>query len=248
MLVISGEPVPPAAALVWAATGGFIGALGLGTFYLALSRGTMGLVAPLTALIAATIPALIGLARGEDTGPLTLLGMGAALAAVVFISLPDERLGRPKLAAYRGSRALEWLLIALSGLSFAAFFLFIDRAHGDGAEVWWPLLMIKLGGVAAAVVIVMVLAPLGRASLVRIGRAGWLMGTVAGTADLGGNLLFIMATGEGTLAVVVVLSSLYPVITAILARILLHERLGPVRLFGVACAVAGVMLIGVGAL
>ena len=70
------------------------------------------------------------------------------------------------------------------------------------------------------------------------------MGCVAGIGDLGGNLFFVLASDEGELAVVIVLTSLYPVVTAILARIFLHERLSPLRLLGVALAITGVILIG----
>jgi len=72
------------------------------------------------------------------------------------------------------------------------------------------------------------------------------MGAIAGIGDLGGNLFFVLASDEGELAIVIVLTSLYPVGTAILARIFLHERLSPVRMAGVAMAVLGVVLIGIG--
>ena len=248
LLLVSAEAMPGNEALLWAALAGASGAAGLGFFYQALARGTMGLVAPLTALIAATIPALIGIASGDEVGPLILLGMGAALAAVVLISLPDRRLGQPLLPSYRGSRAREWLLIIGGGLGFAGFFLAIDASHHAGGAVWWPLFMVKLAGFAGVTAAGLVLLPLGRAGAIRIGVAALLMGSLAGLGDLGGNLFFVLASGEGELAVVVVLASLYPVTTAVLARFFLHERLGRLRLAGVALAVAGVVLIGVGSL
>lgn len=246
LLALSSEPMPGADALVWAGLAGASGALGLGAFYLALSRGTMGLVAPLTALLAATIPAVVGIATGEVVGPVVLAGMGAALAAVVLISLPDTRPGSPALVMLRGARMREWLLIGLAGLGFAAFFLGIDASHAAGGAVWWPLLLIKLAGTATIVVAAVALVPLGRLPAIRPARAALLMGSLAGLGDLGGNLFFVLASGEGDLAVVVVLASLYPVSTAILARLFLHERLGPIRMAGVGLAVAGVVLIGVG--
>jgi drug/metabolite transporter (DMT)-like permease len=72
------------------------------------------------------------------------------------------------------------------------------------------------------------------------------MGVLAGMGDLGGNLFFVLASGVGELAVVVVLSSLYPVGTVLLARVILHERLGAVRIAGIALAIGGVVLIGFG--
>jgi len=110
--------------------------------------------------------------------------------------------------------------------------------------VWWPLFMVKLAGVLAVLVATAVLLPTGRVPAVRLGLAALLMGCVAGIGDLGGNLFFVLASDEGELAVVIVLTSLYPVVTAILARVYLHERLSPLRLLGVALAIGGVILIG----
>ena len=104
LLLVSAEPMPSQEALAWAAAAGVVGVLGMAFFYLALSRGTMGLVAPLTALLAAAIPASVGLLGGDDTGLLDLAGMVAALVAVVLISLPDRRLGAPVLPTFHGSR------------------------------------------------------------------------------------------------------------------------------------------------
>ncbi|MBA3852489.1 MAG: EamA family transporter, partial [Chloroflexi bacterium] len=68
----------------------------------------------------------------------------------------------------------------------------------------------------------------------------------SGLGDLGGNLFFLLANAAGSLAVAVVLSSLYPVVTALLARVFLHERLSRLRLLGVSAAIGGVLLIAVG--
>jgi drug/metabolite transporter (DMT)-like permease len=248
LLALGQEPMPGAEALGLAALGGALGSLGLGCFYLALSRGTMGLVAPLTALIAATVPAVVGIASGAHVPLLTGVGMAVALIAVVLIALPDRRLGRPVLATLHRSRRWEWALIVLAGLGFAGFFMAVDRSNAAGGEVWWTLAMVKVAGVAAVGLAGLVIVGVGRAPPVRARRAGLLVASLAGVGDLGGNLFFVLASGVGDLAVVVVLSSLYPVSTAILARIFVHERLGPIRLVGVALAVTGVALISVGSL
>jgi len=248
LLVVSGEPRPGDEALAWAAAAGVSGALGLAFFYLALSRGTMGLVAPLTALLGAAIPALVGLLGGDSASPLILAGMASALAAVVLISLPDRRLGSPVLPTYHGSRRREWLLILVASLGFAGFFLGVDASHEAGGQVWWPLFMVKLAGLASVIVATLLLRSLGRLPPMRAGSAALIVGSAAGVGDFGGNLFFVLASGSGELAVAVVLSSLYPVVTALLARLVLHERLGGIRLVGVALAILGVALIGVGSL
>ena len=243
LLLLSGEPRPGTEALVWGAAAGIAGAFGIGCFYLALSRGTMGLVAPTAALLAAAWPATIVLLTGGSVGTLGLLGMAAALISIVLISMPDQRLGTPVMPTYHGSRRAEWLLILGAALGFGSFFLLIDASHDAGGGVWWPLFMVKVGGVVAVVVAALVLMPLGRFPGIKLGAATLLVGGIAGIGDLGGNLFFVLASDEGELALVIVLTSLYPVVTAILARLFLHERLSPLRLAGVAMAVVGVVLI-----
>lgn len=244
LLLLSGERAPSAEALGWGAAAGIAGAFGLGSFYLALSRGTMGLVAPASALLAAAWPAAFVLLRGDSVSGLALVGMAVALVAIVLISVPDRRLGTPVIPTYHGSRRGEWLLILGAALGFGGFFLFIDASHAAGGAVWWPLFMVKLAGVLAVVAAALVLAPLGRFPGIELGAAALLVGAVAGIGDLGGNLFFVLASDGGELAVVIVLTSLYPVVTALLARIFLHERLSPLRLLGVALAIIGVVLIG----
>jgi uncharacterized membrane protein len=246
LLTLSAEARPGAEALGWSAVAGVSGASGLFAFYLALSRGAMGLVAPLTALIAAAIPAMVGLVRGDGATVLVLVGMVMALVAVVVISLPGRSVGAAGLPQGRGARLREWLLIILAGLGFAGFFLAIDASHHAGGAVWWPLFAVKVGGTGVALSVVIVLLVLRRAPPLRIGLAALMMAALSGVGDLGGNLFFVMASDIGDLAVVVVLSSLYPVGTAIMARVFLHERLGRVRLAGVGLAIGAVALIGFG--
>jgi drug/metabolite transporter (DMT)-like permease len=248
LLLASGEPMPGQEALLWGAAAGISGSVGLGAFYLALSRGTMGLVAPLTALVAAAVPAVVGIAGGDAIGILGSAGIASALAAVVLLSLPDRRLGSPVLPRYHGSRARETLLIIIGGLGFSGFFLAIDASHAAGGAIWWPLAAVKLAGATSALLAGVVLSLLSRAPAPRIGRAALLMGALAGAGDLGGNLFFVLASAAGPLSVVVVISSLYPVSTGLLARVFLRERLGPLRLAGVALAIVGVALIGLGSL
>jgi drug/metabolite transporter (DMT)-like permease len=246
LLIVSREALPAGEALAWGAAAGVSGAFGIGCFYLALSRGTMGLVAPVTALLAAAWPAAIVMLTGGSVGTLALVGMAAAHASVVVISLPDRRGGTPTQATDHGSRRREWLLILGASLGFGGFFLLINASHDAGGAIWWPLFMVKLGGVLTVVLAALVLTPLGRFPGIKLGRAVLLVGAVAGVGDLGGNLFFLLASAEGELAIVIVLTSLYPIVTAIMARLFLHERLSPVRLLGVAAAVLGVTLIGLG--
>jgi drug/metabolite transporter (DMT)-like permease len=262
LLSTSREALPPAEALGWAVAAGLSGIVGLGAYYQALSRGTMGLIAPLAALIGAALPALVAILTGEDIGPLRLTGVSLGLVAVVLISLPGGE------ATARDRRAVridlhELPLVAVSGIGFAGFYLCLDRAAAVGGETWWPLLGVRSAGLAVMLLAVgyLLLRPGPEAPRRRAGR---LFGTsrmralsaglisvlplflVAGLGDLGGNAFFVLANAADALSVAVVLSSLYPVITMLLAGAFLHERLRRHQLAGVGVAVLAVALIAVG--
>jgi drug/metabolite transporter (DMT)-like permease len=252
VIVVRAEPFPDPAFVVWAAAAGVSGVLGLSAFYLALSRGTMGLVAPLTALVGAAVPAVVGIAAGQVPGPVLSIGMIVALAAVAVISLPEgaER-SLPTRASLRawlgGAPALELGLVLVAGLGFAGFFLASDRARVVGGGVWWPLLVVRAAGLTTAWIGIAVLLASGKLRSIRIRRSVLPVTALAGAGDTGGNFFFLLASAQGSLPVAVVLSSLYPVQTTLLARVLLHERLGRQRIAGVALAVLGVVLISLGA-
>ncbi len=180
LLALSSEPMPSNEALAWGAAAGVSGAFGLGSFYLALSRGTMGLVAPAAALLSAAWPAAFALLTGDAVSALALAGMGIALVSIVLISLPDRRVGTPVMPTYHGSRRNEWLLILGAALGFGGFFLFIDASHAAGGAVWWPLFTVKLAGVMAVVAAALVLAPLGRFPGIEVGAAALLVACIAG--------------------------------------------------------------------
>lgn len=262
LLGFSGEQAPPAEPILWAAGAGLCGVVGLGAFYRALARGTMGLIAPLAALLGAGLPALVGLIGGEPLGSLRLAGIGIALVAVVLISLPGGETSPAERSAVRIDIA-DLPLVLLSGLGFAGFYLFLDRAVAAGGEIWWSLLVVRLVGLAVVLGFFgWALARLGEGSLRR--RTGQVLGVgklraasisalaiaplfaLAGAGDLGGNAFFVLANERDSLPVAVVLSSLYPVVTTVLAAVLLRERLRPVQLGGIGLAVIGVALISGG--
>lgn len=257
ILLISGEPPGTSESLVWAAIAGTSGVFGLAFFYFALGRGTMGIVAPLAALIGAGVPVLLYIYNGESVSPARLAGIGLALVAVLLISMPS-------LSAKAGERAgiridlAELPLVVLSGLGFAGFFIFIDRAT-RGGEMWWPLMVVRICGVA--LVIAGIAYGVWRHSgawrarfeqtvgLDRFRASGrTLVGTIplfaiSGAGDMGGNAFFVLARGSDSFSVAVVLASLYPVVTTLLAAFLLRERLRPVQLAGVALATLSVPLL-----
>lgn len=248
LVPFAGEALPTGEGFAWAAAAGICGVAGVGCLYLALSGGTMGIVAPATGLIAAAIPAGIGILAGDPVGPLLLLGMAVALAAVVIISLPEGPTGPLRDAPPARPRLAEWGLILGAGLGFAGFYVLADTAHEAGSGTVWTLLGVRLASTAVALGLVAVPLLARRPVGMRVSRRVVGLTFLTGVGDTGGNLFYIASTAVGALSVTVVLASLYPVSTALWARIILHERLTRTRLAGVALALTGAVLISAGSL
>ena len=258
ILVFTAEPISSSDSLVWAAFAGVSGVAGLFFFYLALARGTMGIVAPLAALIGAGLPVLLAIVGGESVALPRLLGIALALVAVVLISLPARSRGASERRAVKLDIA-ELPIVLLSGLGFAGFFIGIDRATSSGG-MWWPLTVVRVCGIAMVVGGIAFAAWRLGAGTWR-GRFGNVLGVdrfrasgrtfvgalplflIAGAGDMGGNAFFVLARGADAFSVAVVLASLYPIVTTVLAAIVLHERLRPVQLAGVALATLSVPLL-----
>ena len=193
------------------------------------------------------MPVLVSVARGNPIHPVAMLGMLLALVAVVAVAMPaaGDASATGRHPAPR-ERLLEWGLAAVAGIGFAAYFLGVDRAYSDGAGTWWTLLMARGAGFVVVTAFIVALAATHRLPSFRGASGAAPVLTLSAVGDLGGNLFYVLALGQTTLAVAVVLSSLYPVMTALLARTFLGERLTRTALVGVALAIAGVVLIGVG--
>ncbi|HEY7023983.1 MAG TPA: EamA family transporter [Candidatus Limnocylindrales bacterium] len=258
LAIAAGEPVSSTNSIAWSALAGACGVAGLGAFYYALSRGTMGVVAPLSALIGAGLPVLVGVISGEAIDGGRGAGMALALTAVVLISLPGgERTSDERRLVRIDVHQLPSVLIA--GLGFGLFFVFLSHATTNG-ETWWPIVIVRVVGFVITISAVLVVAararertwkrrldvtlglPRLRARAVPLGVAVPVV-LVCGLGDLGGNGFFVLATRADALSVAVVLSSLYPVVTALLAALFLHERLRPLQIVGVVLASLSVPLL-----
>jgi drug/metabolite transporter (DMT)-like permease len=218
---------PTPSSLAWGALSGIGGGLGILALYRALRVGRMSVVAPVAGILTAVIPAVVGLALGNRPGAAALVGIVLAMPAVALISL--QRGG----ASDRGSGVPEALV---AGACFALLFIGLDRAGTSSGT--WPLVSAQ----SVSVIVVAVAAV-----RVRDVRPNWVrMAPLAiGAGLLGGvgNILFLSATGRGELAVVAVISSLYPAMTVLLARVFLRERFTGVQKLGLAVAVVAVALI-----
>jgi len=218
--------VPSQASALWALLAGACGGAALSLFYGALATGKMGLTAPVAALVGAAIPAIVGIATDGLPSKLALTGFAFATIGIWLIAKPED-----------GQLHTEGLAKALlAGVGFALFYILIKRA-GD-ASAFWSAVSSRF----AALVVVSGIVLAGRhAQKMEPSRVG--MGIAAGMLDVSGTMLFIRATQTGRLDTAVMLTSLYPAITVLLARFFLAERLTGWKLLGMLAALVAVPLI-----
>jgi drug/metabolite transporter (DMT)-like permease len=229
VVLATADGTPSARQFAGAAFAGLVGLLGLSFFYRALAMGTMGIVGPITAT-AAIVPVAYGLGRGERPSTLQGIGVGLAVIGVIAASLePAPEGGRRRIGvgvgfALAAAFSFGWSLIGLS------------RAAPGG--VAWAILTMRMAAVPIGVLLALVLQRRAPAS-----SRGWLLLIGVGVTDVFATLLYGEATTRGLLSVVAVLSSLYPIVIVVLARVLLSERIAREQLAGVAVALGGVALI-----
>lgn len=234
MPVLAGSP--DRGSLLLGALGGLIGGVAVLLLYAGLATGPMGIVAPLTAVCAGVVPVGAGLLMGERPPPLALVGVVAALLAVVLIS--REPGGAAERVSVRG------IALALSaGVGFGLFFVVLDRT--DPASGLWPLLSGRMASTAMFVAIASAvgLRQSGRLRLDLPGSDAWRLAALAGVLDAAANVLYLLAVRQGMLALVAVLVALYPAGTLLLARTVLKERQSGTQQVGLAVAGASVALI-----
>jgi drug/metabolite transporter (DMT)-like permease len=192
----------------------------------------MSVVAPITAVLSAAVPVIVGLGTGERPPATALSGIALALGAVVLVSHEGDR---------EAPGPLRWQALALAlaaGIAFGLFFVAVDRA-GDDVGIW-PL-------VAARTASVMLFTALGLAR-VTSAKPSWALAPAAvgcGLLDAAANVFYLLALGHGLLYVVSVLTALYPAGTVLLARYVLGERLCGMQRGGLAVAALATVLIAV---
>lgn len=227
----------PAQGLVWGAAAGIAGGTGVILLYRGLAGGRMTVVAPITAVEAASVPVVFGLATGERPGIAALVGVGLALVAVALVSSSAaEPQQEEETVTGETARASGVPEAIGAGLAFGAFFILLDRA-GDESGLW-PLIGAKMTSVLiVAVLLAATRLPVfpERSLLVPIAWAGIL--------DMAANLLYLLAAREGLLSIAAVLTSMYPASTVLLARVVLKERFARAQVAGLGLAAAAVVLI-----
>jgi drug/metabolite transporter (DMT)-like permease len=221
---------------IWGFAAGFSGGIGVAFLYRALAVGTMAVVAPTTAVIAAIIPVLFAFLSGERLRALTWVGVGLALLAIGLVSRPAKTSEADSTQARNRVLPPGFLLALLSGVSVGIFFLSLART-GPAAGMW-PLVAARV----ASIVLFGLIAVVARQTL-RMNVSAATTATTGGALDMLANALYMTAARVGPLSIVVTLASLYPASTVLLARFVLHERLSLVQMIGIGCALAAVVLI-----
>jgi drug/metabolite transporter (DMT)-like permease len=234
LVVLAVHRGPGDVSVLWiGAIGGVLGAGGLSALYQGLAVGRMGVVAPIAAL-SGVVPVVVGLvAQGDRPDAVQVVGMVLAIGGVVMASRARDEVAPGRRLATGAGLAL------LAALLLGAMVVALD-AGGDRDPVW-TVFMVRVSSVALLWMVVAARRP--SFETVRPNLAT-LVG--AGLLDNLANLLFVLAAARGLLSLVSVLGSLYPVVTVVLARVVLDERLARWQLVGVAAALTGVALISLG--
>jgi drug/metabolite transporter (DMT)-like permease len=221
---------PPGPAVLWACLAAVLGTIGLAAFYRGLATGAMSVVAPIAGA-AAVIPIAIGLASGERPGIPAELGFVLAIGGIAMTSR-ERNADRTKLAA-----GAAWGLVAL--VAFGSFY--VPMRAASEADVLWATLVFRITSVGLVWSCMLALR-----RRTRVGRQHLPALVVVGILDTAGNVLFAAAAARGLVSVVSVLASLYPVVTALLARVALHERITRSQEVGVVVTIAGAALVATG--
>jgi drug/metabolite transporter (DMT)-like permease len=229
LAVTTGEPPPGPDAIVLAAIAGMFGVVGLLALYRGLAVGRMGVVAPVIGVIGAAVPVSVGIVLEGAPPTQVAIGIVLALLAVIIVSRTPDSGGRRS--------GLEFALAG--GLGIGLFSTFIGRL--PEGSVWWPLVVLKL----VAIIVIIGVALVGGRPY-RFPRQMLPPTMAVGLGDMAGNTFFVLATQTGRLDIAAVLSSLYPVVTVVLAFVFLREHINRRHAIGIATAAAAVALIASG--
>lgn len=221
---------------------GLFGAMGILLLYAALTLGPMGVVSPISAVLGAAIPVLVGLSRGERPGAAAYVGMALAVIAIVTVGLEPQAPTDDSKHQRVSPRAL--LFAIGGGIGIGAFFAIIALAPKDAGL--WPVVFARGTSSTMFLLVALVLGLRGVRPLIPVRRAVRVEAVSAGVLDVTANAIYLVATQIGLLSVVAVLGSLYPAATVLLARFVLAERLRPMQKVGMVTAIAAAALLAIG--
>lgn len=212
---------------------GFFAALfgvpAIALLYVALSRGPMGIVSPITALMAGFVPVVTGLIRGNQVSGLGYLGMAFAALSVILVSQEQKSDTNQRIT-------VSTLIVCIvSGILIGSYLTVLGLAPSNQG-IWTSTIARWFGFIFVSIFFLIRMRSI--ASDEKKGAFPWALAIIAGIFDASANSIYQIATQKGVLAIVAVLASLYPAATAILARYILHERLKLIQNVGVILALA----------
>ena len=210
--------------------GGILGSTGLVFLYRGLSSGRMAVVAPVAAVLTATIPVVFGFITEGLPSVLGLIGIGAAAVSVILVSRPSDNAGG-------GPSGLVYAVAA--GTLFGLFTVVVSGL--DDAFIISPLIVIRVASIAMIGTWIVIRRPAWR-----VPRRLWPALLLVGIGDMTATALYLTSIAIGPLAIAAILSSLYPVVTTILAAVVLRERVTPAHAAGIVAAGVAVALIAGG--
>ncbi len=226
LAVLYSENFPSTRDIFWGGAAGIAGMVGLMSLYRAMAIGQVGIAAPISAVLSATLPVIVGaMTQGLPTS-IQLLGFFLALISIWIISNPQGSQGRPA--------GLN--LAILSGLGLGGFLILIAQVQPNA--IFWPLVIARL----ASISLLLILTITGKKFTLAV-KNSLLPIILTGALDAGGNAFFVLSEQAGRLDIAGILSSLYPVTTVILAFIILKERMTKFQSLGVLLALIAVPLI-----
>ncbi len=230
LTVIIGDPIPEFNSWIMALAAGLSGGIGLILLYRTLAAGQMSTAAPVAAVVGAAIPVVVGMVLEGAPKATALIGIAIALVAIL-------------LTSYNGREASTDLfdikrltLPVIAGLLFGLFFIFLDQA--SNTSKFWPVAATR----CSSLIFLTIFALLSQKSWLPI-RKSWLLIGICGLLDTAGCVLYASATQAGRMDIAVVISSLYPASTILLAWLILKEQISGSQLAGIALALAAIILI-----
>ena len=210
----------------WGAVSGLGGALAYVTLFRALAIGPMSVASPISALIAVVLPVLVGVLLGERLPALGWLGIGLGILAVLMVSQVHQDAPHPV--------SLRVIVLSIAaGVFISVFLVALERAPEDSGL--WPLVVVRIVTTA-----LLTAAALATGVVSRPQRDAVMLGSASTLLDVAATAAFMLATREGLLTVVAVITALYPAATVLMARIVLKEHLQVVQRFGLLLAAISV--------
>ena len=232
VIAVFGETIPDGRTWMFAILAGVLGTMGLILLYHSMTLGLMSIAAPVSALLAAVLPVIVGIFREGLPEWMTIIGFGFALFAVWMISQGEG--GIKNIF----SHLTDLKLPLLAGIGFGSYFVFMHEATNTGATIW-PMVASRFGGL----ILITTYMFITRTSWKVTDSSAWPIITLNGILDISGNVFFILAGQAGRLDVAAVLSSLFPGSTVLLAWIFLKERLNRNQWIGILSALTAIVLM-----